>query len=158
MRVVPVRTAREMHRACLDLWPDMDVAVCTAAVSDFSPEPFGGDGAAKFKKDQAPAEGLTLRLVPNPDILADLGASKRPGQLLAGFAAETSDLAGNARAKLTRKSLDLIVANRVDLSGSGFAASTNAVLVLDRTGREESWPVLPKTEVAWRIWDAVSEL
>lgn len=152
-----VVTAREMLAACQDLWPDMDFACLTAAVSDFSPRPFGD---RKFKKDRdlAGAEAPTLSLALNPDILASLGQAKAARQRLIGFAAETDDLEGNAQAKLVRKNLDLIVANRVDLPDQGFAVPTNAVFVLDRTGRQEAWPILPKTEIAWRIWDRVLEL
>lgn len=156
-RRIDVVTAREMLEACGDLWPSMDFGCLTAAVSDFSPQPFGD---RKFKKDRDldGAEAPTLPLVLNPDVLAALGAVKRPDQRLIGFAAETGDLEENAKAKLGRKNLDLIVANRVDLPDQGFAVPTNAAYVLDRTGRQESWPVLPKTEIAWRIWDRVLEL
>ena len=79
--------------------------------------------------------------------------SKKPGQVTIGFAAEAQDLERNAAGKLERKNLDLIVANPVDEAGAGFATPTNRVLVMDRHGRRESWPQLPKTEIAWRIWD-----
>lgn len=154
IRRVDVNTALEMHAACMDLWPGMDLACMTAAVADFRPEPYGDQ---KFKKDKA-GDGLTVRFLPNPDILRDLGAAKRKGQTLIGFAAETSDLGPQAAKKLKAKNLDLIVANRVDRDDSGFGTATNAVCVLDRKGRLEQWPVLPKTEVAWRIWDLLPQL
>ncbi|MEF2146495.1 MAG: bifunctional phosphopantothenoylcysteine decarboxylase/phosphopantothenate--cysteine ligase CoaBC [Desulfovibrionaceae bacterium] len=145
-----VTTAREMHDAALELWPDMDVACCTAAVADFRPEPFG---AGKMKKDKIAQAGLSVCFETNPDILCELGQNKSDHQLLIGFAAETDDLEGNARAKLVRKHLDIIVANPIGCQGAGFACVTNRVLVLDRNGRLEEWPELDKTEVAWRIWD-----
>jgi phosphopantothenoylcysteine decarboxylase/phosphopantothenate--cysteine ligase len=151
---VNVTTAAEMHAACLDLWPRMDVACMTAAVSDFRPEPYGD---TKFKKDKA-ADGLTIRFLANADILKDMGARKKKGQVLVGFAAETSDLETQARAKLKAKHLDMVVANRVDLPDSGFGGSNNTVCVLDRRGRLEHWTALPKTEVAWRIWDLLPQL
>ncbi|WP_028587530.1 bifunctional phosphopantothenoylcysteine decarboxylase/phosphopantothenate--cysteine ligase CoaBC [Desulfocurvus vexinensis] len=144
---VDVTSAREMHQAAMDLFPAAQWACCTAAVADFRPEPFG---PGKFKKDSGP---LAVTFLPNPDILAAMGQARGPGQRLCGFAAEAADLEAHARGKLARKRLDLIVANDVTAPGSGFAAPTNGVLVLDAQGRLERWPVLPKTEVAWRIWD-----
>lgn len=146
--VVPVRTALEMHQACMDLWPTMDIACATAAVADFRPIPHGPD---KFKK--AGATSLTVNFEANPDILMALGESRREGQQLIGFAAETGDPRDEAARKLEAKRLDLIAANDVSLQGSGFGAASNEMFVLDRLGRRESWPVLPKTEVAWRLWD-----
>lgn len=147
LRAVPVLSAQDMHAAVNDLFPEHDIACCTAAVADFRP-PRCPQG--KFKKS---AEPLQLVFEPNPDILAGLGERKNSGQFLIGFAAEIENLASNAAAKLSRKHLDLIVANPLDDPEAGFATATNRVRVLDRHGRDETWPVLPKTEVAWRIWD-----
>ncbi|MEF2231733.1 MAG: bifunctional phosphopantothenoylcysteine decarboxylase/phosphopantothenate--cysteine ligase CoaBC [Pseudodesulfovibrio sp.] len=147
--VVPVRTAREMFAAATGLWPDMDVACCAAAVADFRPVPFGD---AKFKKASG-AEGPVVHFEANPDILRTLGESRREGQRLIGFAAETGDLQAEAQRKLLAKRLDLIAANDISRDGSGFCSGTNQMFVLDAQGRRESWPRLDKTEVAWRIWD-----
>jgi phosphopantothenoylcysteine decarboxylase/phosphopantothenate--cysteine ligase len=146
--VVPVRTALEMHAACLDLWPTMDMGCATAAVADFRPEPHG---PGKFKKSGA--DDLTVRFLPNPDILKAMGESKTDSQRLIGFAAETGDPAPEAARKLAAKRLDLIAANDVSRQGSGFCTATNEMFVLDSQGRRETWPLLPKTEVAWRLWD-----
>ncbi|MFH1913150.1 MAG: bifunctional phosphopantothenoylcysteine decarboxylase/phosphopantothenate--cysteine ligase CoaBC [Pseudomonadota bacterium] len=148
IRVVPVHTALEMHEACLDLWPSMDIACATAAVADFRPEPHG---PGKFKKSGA--ADLTVTFLPNPDILKAMGQSKRDGQRLIGFAAETGDPRAEAARKLAAKRLDLMAANDVSRQGSGFCSATNEMFVIDAAGRAESWPVLPKTEVAWRLWD-----
>jgi len=147
IRRVPVVSAREMFEACRDLFPTQDIGCFTAAVADFRPP---ACDTGKFKKGGAP---LSLTFEPNPDILATLSGDKSSKQLTIGFAAEAQDLEENARGKLERKNLDLIVANPVDEPGAGFAARTNRVLVMDRHGRKESWPQLPKTEIAWRIWD-----
>jgi len=147
IRRISVGTAREMFEAASDVFPSQDIGCFTAAVADFRP-PVSPTG--KFKKGGAP---LSLAFEPNPDILATLSNAKRPEQLTIGFAAEAQDLEQNAASKLARKNLDLIVANPIDEVGAGFAASTNRVLILDRSGRKESWPQLPKTEIAWRIWD-----
>jgi len=155
--VTRVTTAREMLAAATELWPAADMACCTAAVCDFRPLPPATGPERKLKKRDLDGE-LVIRLEPNPDILRTLGESKREGQILIGFAAETDDLLAQARLKLAEKRLDLIVANRVGVPGSGFDSSTNTVTVLDRTGRVEQWPELPKTEVAWRIWDLLQHL
>jgi len=142
-----VTTAREMFEAASDVFPSQDIGCFTAAVADFRPPacPTG-----KFKKSDSP---LTLTFESNADILATLSSRKKPSQLTIGFAAEAQNLAEHAAVKLTKKNLDLIVANPIDEAGAGFASSTNRVLVMDRHGRQESWPQLPKTEIAWRIWD-----
>ncbi len=144
-----VESALDMFEASLSLWPDMDVACCTAAVADFRPS---SKLKQKFKKELA-SQGLSVEFNQNPDILRTLSAERRNDQLCIGFAAETGDLHALAKAKLEGKKLDMIVANNVDAPGSGFAVSTNQVCVLDRFGRHEEWPLLNKPEIGWRIWD-----
>jgi len=150
VRVVSVTTAQQMFEAATDLWPSMDMACCTAAVADFRPVPFGD---TKFKKASGAGQGISVEFTPNPDILRTLGESKREGQRLVGFAAETGDLKSEAERKLKSKHLDLIAANDISKAGSGFASATNEMFVLDASGRRETWPQLDKTEVAWRLWD-----
>lgn len=157
INVTRITSAQEMLDATTALWPKADIACCTAAVCDFRPLPPATGQERKLKKRDL-GDDLVIALAPNPDILRTLGASKRQDQLLIGFAAETDDLLGQARLKLAEKNLDLIVANRVGVPGSGFETPTNTVSVLDRTGRSEQWPELPKTEVAWRIWDLLQHL
>ncbi len=144
-----VVAAREMHTACLDLASSMDIICLSAAVCDFRPRQ---SHAQKIKKNVL-GDQETLIFDRNPDILTDIGKTKRHDQTLVGFAAETTDLEAEAQRKLIHKNLDLVVANRVDLPGSGFAVPTNRVMVLDRHSRQESWPPLAKTEVAMRIFD-----
>ncbi len=149
--VTNTRTANEMFQAAMDLWPGMDSGIFSAAVADFSPEPFG---AEKFKKDRVGSNGepeLVIKFKPNRDILATAGQQKRPTQKLIGFAAETQNLEEAVRAKLKRKNCDLLVGNYINQSGSGFKSANNVVFVSDRLGHEESWPELPKPEVAWRV-------
>src|SRR5207253_859280 len=121
----------------------------TAAGADYRPRE---THARKLKKDAA---GLALELDRNPDILAGLGARKG-GRLLVGFAAETGDVAAEARRKLAAKYLDLIVANDVAAPGAGFGADTNAVRLLDTSGLDEALPGLDKDEVAVRVLDWVA--
>ena len=99
-------------------------------------------------------ETVSIELEQNPDIAAEVGRRKRPGQVLIGFAAETDDLLKNARAKMERKGLDLIVANDVLAPGCGFGADTNTVRVLSRD--EETVLSGSKEEVADGVWDLVA--
>jgi phosphopantothenoylcysteine decarboxylase / phosphopantothenate---cysteine ligase len=94
-------------------------------------------------------------LEPTPDILAGLGARKRPGQTLVGFAAETTDVRANAASKLARKGLDLIVANDVSAPGVGFEHDTNAVVIITAGGMEQDVPLADKRAVARAVLDAV---
>ncbi len=144
-----VEGARQMHEQSLSLWPHMDAGICAAAVADFSPEPFGPQ---KFKKAGS-ADGFSLRFLPNPDILTDLGRARRPEQRLLGFAAETADLESAVRDKLTRKGADLIAGNLVGVPGSGFGSTTNTMHVADKAGRTEDWPGTSKADAAWRLLD-----
>lgn len=159
IEVVAVTTASQMAEACRDLWPGADIGCCTAAVCDYRPVPPKGVAPGqKLKRRSLGGDLPVIMLEENPDVLKGLGEGKRPGQTLVGFAAETSDLLGQAQLKLSEKNLDLVVANRVDVPGSGFDSPTNSVTVLDRNGRSEQWPELPKPEVAWRIWDLLQHL
>ncbi len=143
-----VTSAREMHAAANDLWDQMDMGFFTAAVADFSPIP---TGAAKFKKEQA-QNGFTVQFTPNPDILRDLAQRRKAHQKVLGFAAETSeDLAACVQRKLKSKGADIIVGNRINEAGSGFATSTNSVLIADRNGREEQWLQQNKSDIAWDL-------
>lgn len=151
----PVQTARQMFDACLDLWPSQDYGLMTAAVSDFSPVPYGQD---KFKKTSLDKDVFSLEFATNPDILRTLGQNKAPRQKLLGFCAETTDLAGYAAKKLKDKNCDVMVANSIAAPGSGFASSTNKVYVVDAAGRSEEWPMLSKCEVAWRLMEWMTHL
>lgn len=150
---VPVRTAQEMAAAVLERFDRVDVVIKAAAVADFRP----GDVASEKVKKVTAGEAWTLELVRNPDILAVLGAHKTH-QILVGFAAETNDLIENARDKLVRKNLDLVVANDVTMPGAGFDVDTNVVYIVDATGHVESLSQMPKTDVARILLTRVAEL
>ena len=152
VRVVVVETAAEMAAAMEHEVAGADVIVMAAAVADFRPSEAADH---KLKKDQGvPA----IELVPTVDILAGLGAAKRRGQVLVGFAAETQDLARNAAEKLARKNLDLIVANDVSKANVGFEHDTNEVVVLDARGARHDVPLTSKREVARVVLDAVQTI
>ncbi|SDK46064.1 phosphopantothenoylcysteine decarboxylase / phosphopantothenate--cysteine ligase [Maridesulfovibrio ferrireducens] len=148
VNVIKVDSARQMFEAATDVWPECTTGCLTAAVADFRPVPHGD---SKFKK--AGQDSLSVNFESNSDILKTLGATKRDDQELIGFAAETSDIEKAAAGKLKAKNLDMIIANLINMPGAGFESFTNSVYVLDKSGRAEEWPNLPKTEIAWRIWD-----
>jgi len=164
VNLVRVTTADEMFRAALNQAPGVDLVLKAAAVADYRPEQ---RSRAKIKKETlrrkasraAGGDGsIALRLVPTPDILEEVGRRKKPGQVLVGFAAETSDLASNALKKLRRKNLDMVVANRIGAEGEGFEAETNRALVLDREGRRSELPLMPKGRMAGAILDLAERL
>lgn len=147
---VPVQTAEEMREAVLHHAASATIVIKAAAVADYRVKQ-PADTKIKGKRD------LALELTSNPDILAEL-AARRTGAFLVGFAAETRDVAANARAKLEAKSVDLLVANDVSRSGIGFDADDNEVLLVDRWGGHRTLPRMPKTDVADAILTEVLAL
>ena len=152
VEVVGVESAREMHEAVMRYYPEAQVVIKAAAVADYRCSLVAGH---KIKKE---GESLTLELVRNPDILADLGLKKRDCVTLVGFAAETRDLEENARKKLAGKNLDLLVANDVTMPGAGFGSDTNIVKLYFAGGETRSLPLMDKTDVAHSILDAVLQI
>ncbi len=153
--VVPVETAEEMREAMLRYAPAADVVVMAAAVADVRPVQ---SATGKLKKN--PSTGLidgleAIALEATPDILAELGTTRGANQTLVGFAAETSDLVANARTKLERKGVDMIVANDVSAPQVGFGHSTNAVSLVTRGGSVREVPLADKREIAREILDEV---
>jgi len=132
-----------------ELSADRDVIVMSAAVADFRPK-VAADGKLK-KRDGAPE----IVLEPTPDILAGLGAAKRDGQVLVGFAAETDDLVANATEKLRSKRLDLVVANDVSAPRVGFAHDTNAVTLLRPDAEPVEIDLASKRDVARAVIDTI---
>ncbi len=149
--MVRVESALEMRDAVLAQVPRSTVVIKAAAVADYRPAARAG---AKIKKTKG---DLTLELVKNPDILAELGKAK-DGRLLVGFAAETDDLLKNADKKLTEKNLDMVVANDVGQKGAGFNVDTNIVKLLFRGGRVEELPLMGKDELADVILDRIVQM
>jgi len=148
---LPVGTAREMEAAVLEAFPRATTVIKAAAVSDYRPEE---QSDRKIKKT---SQRLTLSLVPNPDILKQLGRLKQ-GQFLVGFAAETDHLLKNAEKKLKEKNLDLMVANPIGVPGAGFGSETNRVHFLYPGGRKEPLPLMSKEGVASEIFDRVLQM
>ena len=151
-RVVAVETAAEMAAAVEIEASRADVVVMAAAVADFRPAQPSG---TKLKKDRGvPA----MELEPTADILAALGASKGPGQVLVGFAAETEDIEANALAKLRSKNLDVIVANDVSKQHVGFGHDTNEIVMFTADGARHHVPLTAKREAARAVLDVVVAL
>jgi len=147
--IVEVESAAELHGAVMACADDHDVVVMAAAVADFRPVTATAD---KIKK----AAGVPqIVLEPTPDVLAELGRRRRDGQVLVGFAAETSDVVANARRKLEAKAVDLIVANDVSGPDTGFETDTNAVVIVSATGDDQTVPLASKHTIAEAIVDAV---
>jgi phosphopantothenoylcysteine decarboxylase/phosphopantothenate--cysteine ligase len=144
--VVNVGTAQEMHEAVKKAVAKADVLVMAAAVADYRAK-----RVSKTKIKRERASSLMLELESTPDILGEV-----KGKFLrVGFAAESENLVANAKGKLDKKRLDLIVGNDITAEGSGIGADTNQVVIIDRKGKVEKLPLLPKREVADRILDKV---
>lgn len=142
-----VSSAREMYHAVMEVYPNVDIVIKTAAVADYRPEECFSEKIKKGKE-------IEVTLVRNPDILKELGSNKKE-QFLVGFAAETEDLLNNANKKLKEKNLDMVVANDLGIEGAGFANDTNVVHVLYRNGFVEEFPIMDKYHLSHLILDRI---
>jgi phosphopantothenoylcysteine decarboxylase/phosphopantothenate--cysteine ligase len=149
--LVRVRSAEEMRKAVLKAFPKSTTVIMAAAVSDFSP---ASRAKQKVKKQDA---SLTVSLKATPDILFELG-QKKGDRILIGFAAETQSLVKNAREKVAKKNLDLIVANDVSRKEIGFQSDSNQVKLIDTAGKVSELPFLPKRILAHRLLDQIEIL
>lgn len=151
VKVLEVTTAAEMYDAVVQNAPGQDIIVKAAAVADYRPK---SPAADKIKKTTGEA---VLELERTEDILAYLGAHREEGQFLCGFSMETKDMMENARGKLERKNIDMIVANNINVEGAGFGTDTNVVTIITRD-REMDLVLLSKEAVADRIFDAIQTI
>jgi phosphopantothenoylcysteine decarboxylase/phosphopantothenate--cysteine ligase len=149
--IIRVGTTEELRKATVEAAAGADVVVMAAAPADFRPATMA---VQKIKKTDSGTPPV-IELVTNPDIAAELGSVKTPGQVLVAFAAETHDALENARAKLVRKNADLIVVNEVGVDRV-FGADANTVTILGADGSTTALGELPKDDVADAIWDAVT--
>ena len=149
---VDVESALEMHDAALSCFKSCSIFIGAAAVSDYRPL-YPSEG--KMKKESAEIE---LTLVRNPDILAEFGVQKTPGQLAVGFALETQTGLDNARQKLKAKNLDLIAFNFFDRKTSGFEVDTNILTLIDKEGVTTELPQLSKDAAAGKLLDCIETL
>lgn len=150
IEVIPVTNARQMYAESMRVFaePDTNAAILAAAVADYAPEIMH---PTKIKREKTGA--MEIKLVPNPDIAAALGKSRRPGQMLVGFALETDHAEANAADKLRRKGLDWIVLNSMANPKAGFGVDTNQVTILGADGSKREYPAKTKDEVARDIID-----
>ncbi|GAA6151185.1 bifunctional phosphopantothenoylcysteine decarboxylase/phosphopantothenate--cysteine ligase CoaBC [Pseudoteredinibacter isoporae] len=148
---IDVDSALQMHSAAMDATNECDIFIATAAVADFRPR----QAANQKIKKQADSETMTLEMIKNPDILADVAsAQQRP--FCVGFAAETQEVERYARGKLERKKLDMVIANDVSQQGIGFNSDDNQVLIVDANG-SKPLDKLSKTELARHLVKEISE-
>jgi len=152
VKIRRVRTVDEMAEAVFEESDAADVIVKVAAVSDYRPVTIADQ---KIKKN---SDTLVLELTKTMDILAELGRRKKPGQILAGFAAETEDLEKNALKKLNAKNLDLIAGNLIGEADSGFGVDTNKIRLFFRDGSNEDLKVMDKTTAAHVLLDRIARL
>ena len=143
---INVESAESMWNAAVDQFPQADAGILCAAVADYRP---AVEAQEKIKREQTGE--MVLRLIPNKDIAASLGAMKRADQRLVGFALETHDEAHPAADKLHRKNLDFIVLNSLRDSGAGFRCDTNKITIIDAQGETTAYPLKSKQEVALDI-------
>jgi len=160
--IINVESCQEMYDAATKAFPQMDAAILCAAVADFRPAEVASEKIKREKPTPDPSQkggedGMTLRLVPNPDIAAELGRMKREGQVMVGFALETNDEEQNAQHKLEKKNLDFIVLNSLRNEGTCFKSDENQISIISREGQKD-YEKKPKTEVARDIVDELSRL
>jgi phosphopantothenoylcysteine decarboxylase / phosphopantothenate---cysteine ligase len=149
MEVIPIETAQEMFNAVTNATIRADALIMAAAVADFRPNKI-----SKRKIKRQTTNTMSLELEKTPDILNEV----KGNFIRIGFAAESDNLIDNAKDKLQKKKLDLIVANDITLTDSGIGSDNNQVVIIDNNGNIEELPLLPKTEVADKILDRLITL
>ncbi|MEO7445382.1 MAG: bifunctional phosphopantothenoylcysteine decarboxylase/phosphopantothenate--cysteine ligase CoaBC [Ferruginibacter sp.] len=147
--LVKVQTASEMMTACLEAFAGADIAIMCAAVADYRPEI---KATEKIKKE---GDEMIIKLVKNPDILQALGAQKRKGQLVAGFALETENEENNALKKLASKNADFIILNSLKDEGAGFGSDKNKITIFDTRGGKQSFGLKTKEAAARDIFNTI---
>jgi phosphopantothenoylcysteine decarboxylase/phosphopantothenate--cysteine ligase len=147
-----VKSASDMDAVCGEWFPDCQAGIFAAAVADYAPAEPSED---KMKRS---GEEVTIRLKPNPDIAAHMGAIKTETQKTIGFALETRDGESNARQKIEKKNFDLIILNSPNQEGEGFLTDTNRITIIGREQYSRNFPLKSKTQVAVDIVSALEEI
>ncbi len=145
IEVVDVFSAKEMYKACKEAFVKCDGAILSAAVADYTPL------EVKDKKVKSDNDEMTIALKSTTDIAQELGALKKEGQLLVGFALETDNALAHAQIKLRKKNLDFIVLNSLENEGTGFGVDTNKISIIDKDNNVEEFSLKSKREVAQDI-------
>ncbi len=148
VKVISVTTAEEMYKEVMQNRDNASVIIKAAAVADFRPDQY------EFHKIKKQAAELSVNLVKNDDILAELGRSRKEGQFIVGFAAESRDLEEEGKRKLLAKNADLVVVNDISKTESGFDVDTNQVTIISQDGTIHL-PLMSKEKTADQIWDNV---
>ena len=151
INLVKIKTGAQMQKAIMDDYHESDIVIMAAAVCDYKPKEFS---KKKIKKDN---KELNIKLEKTTDILTELGKTKK-NQFLVGFALENDDELSNAKNKLKKKNLDLIVLNSLNDNGAGFGYDTNKVTVICKSGIKTPYKLKEKTEVANDIFKHIIEL
>lgn len=149
VKAIDVTTAEEMLRAVLEYLPEQDIVIKAAAVADFRPKSIASQ---KIKKS---GEHITIELEKNIDILATIANQKKSNQIIVGFAAESENLIENAKDKLNRKKMDLIVANDISKEDSGFHVDWNQVVIIHKNGQMVELPKQTKRQIAMQIFEQI---
>ncbi|MCU4175018.1 bifunctional phosphopantothenoylcysteine decarboxylase/phosphopantothenate--cysteine ligase CoaBC [Carboxylicivirga sp. N1Y90] len=149
---VNVVSASEMYNACSPVFPNVDVAVMSAAVADYTPVTKAQIKIKRVNKD------LNIELESTVDIAKDLGHKKKDNQLVVGFALETNDAVNNAKKKLESKQLDMIVLNTLEDDGAGFNVDTNKISIVDKQNNTKDFALKSKVEVAVDIVNEIQTL
>jgi phosphopantothenoylcysteine decarboxylase/phosphopantothenate--cysteine ligase len=149
IKLTRVQTANEMYEACQQIFPEVDIAIMSAAVADYT---IAAPAKEKIKKS---SDSFSLELVKTKDILRSLGTIKKANQLLVGFALETDNEKSNALAKMESKNADFMVLNSMRDSGAGFGGDTNKISIFDRKGNEHNFGLKSKREVAADIINTI---
>lgn len=152
IRRVDVVSAADMHKACLNYFPESNITVMAAAVADFTPQ------TVVNKKIKKNGTALDLHLTSTKDILAELGSKKSKNQVVVGFALESDNQLENALKKLQNKNADAIVLNSLSEEGAGFKNDTNKITIIDKKGSKKEYPLKLKTQVAKDIIDHIINL
>jgi phosphopantothenoylcysteine decarboxylase / phosphopantothenate---cysteine ligase len=151
VNIINVTSAQSMAVECISRFPVCDIAILAAAVADFTPIMVSGKKIKKGKTE------LVLRLKPTTDIAETLGRTKSPSQIIVGFALETDNELDNAKDKLLRKNLDLIVLNSLNEDGAGFGHDTNKITIIDRNNIIDKFELKSKEEAAKDILKKITE-
>lgn len=144
-----VQTADQMYRESIKLFPQADVAIMSAAVADYTPV------VTQTEKIKKSSDSFTVELTKTKDILKSLGEKKYNGQILVGFALETTNERQYAQSKLKDKNADMVVLNSLNDEGAGFGYDTNKITIFEKGGREISYERKPKQQVAQDIVDRI---
>jgi phosphopantothenoylcysteine decarboxylase/phosphopantothenate--cysteine ligase len=150
-KLIQVRSARQMHKAVIENYKKAKIIIKAAAVADYRPKDCSKDKIKKTGKQ------MTIMLEKNPDIIEEIGKNKG-SRILVGFAMETQNLLANAKEKLKKKNMDLIIANNLCDEGAGFQTDTNIITIIDKKGKTEKLSIMTKIEAADKILDHVKAL